>query len=453
MIYQLCFSLMALFMASSCVTVQKTGQKSDQKSETKPESNVASAYAPLSAAVYPLPDLEFKNPDQLHPLLMATKGAQVVQLGESLHVTNEIASVRVKLVRALHERAHYDVLALEGSAVDAWLAMDELLQKAGKKDRVKVAQRMAFFGLWQTEAMSELVQIVTDSLKTMRPLYLTSMDSQMGIGAEWRSSSSSGSSSNRDEVHELAEALSRYGVKDSKQKVIQALTPLTSLRSCFQHHPLSKQQFDEISKSIDQLDGWVKEVSPAVQSAHSFVPHAQMLELLPQNLTKNLNLCLSADAKTYQEVRDSQNAESAMMLQSKISRTKKIVIWAHHSHVNYNSLGEKIATMGQVLKKRLGSKLFTLGTFALEGEAMVGQEEPVRQKLRTDASLQALLVSLSDTNYFIDLRNAAFKGAHPELDRKETIQVENVLWPTIFDRDYDSAIILRRVTVAKLNLK
>src|SRR6266700_2123303 len=48
----------------------------------------------------------------------------LIQLGESIHMTDEFPRVRLQLVRYLHEQMGFDVLALEGSAVNSWLAQD-----------------------------------------------------------------------------------------------------------------------------------------------------------------------------------------------------------------------------------------------------------------------------------------------------------------------------------------
>src|SRR6185437_3411288 len=48
-------------------------------------------------------------------------GKSVIQLGESIHMTDEFPRVRLQFIRYLHEQKGFDVLAFEGSWVQAWL--------------------------------------------------------------------------------------------------------------------------------------------------------------------------------------------------------------------------------------------------------------------------------------------------------------------------------------------
>jgi erythromycin esterase-like protein len=58
-----------------------------------------------------------------------------------------------------------------------------------------------------------------------------------------------------------------------------------------------------------------------------------------------------------------------MAIQNHVSASGKIILWAHHSHVNHASLGITAPSMGRSLLEMLGSKLYTIGLFAASGEA------------------------------------------------------------------------------------
>src|SRR3712207_92063 len=76
-----------------------------------------------------LPRAKWHDPSAFASLVRASHEAKVVQLGESIHLTREMPSVRIGAMKALNEYANFDVLAIEGSAVDSWLAMDILLRE------------------------------------------------------------------------------------------------------------------------------------------------------------------------------------------------------------------------------------------------------------------------------------------------------------------------------------
>jgi len=112
--------------------------------------------------------------------------ASIVALGESLHVTAEFLRARLRLVQFLHQRLGFDVLALEGSETQAWLAEEYLYrtspETAGRLDR---AQQIAWFKLWNTSEMREVLSYVDASQRTSQPLYLASFDVQTGASAEF----------------------------------------------------------------------------------------------------------------------------------------------------------------------------------------------------------------------------------------------------------------------------
>ena len=104
-------------------------------------------------------------------------------------MTDEFPRVRLQLVRYLHEQMGFDVLSLEGSAVDSWVAQDFVYrssESAGPK--AKRAQELAWFGLWQTDAMRELMEYAIGTQATSRPLYLASFDVQPGNSRAFRGS-------------------------------------------------------------------------------------------------------------------------------------------------------------------------------------------------------------------------------------------------------------------------
>ena len=78
------------------------------RAETKPVT--LDLTKPYASAVY-----AFLSP--------ALGSSRVVALGESIHVTSEMPWIRLQMVRYLHEEMGCNVIAFEGSLLDAWTAM------------------------------------------------------------------------------------------------------------------------------------------------------------------------------------------------------------------------------------------------------------------------------------------------------------------------------------------
>src|SRR5262249_2097054 len=81
-----------------------------------------------------------------------------------------------------HEQLGFDTLALEGSLTQAWIAQEHL----DRTHDVDDAQRIAWFTLWRTPAMRELMAYVAETMTTPHPLYLASFDVQIGASAEYQ---------------------------------------------------------------------------------------------------------------------------------------------------------------------------------------------------------------------------------------------------------------------------
>src|SRR5262249_62041626 len=92
---------------------------------------------------------------------------------------DELPRIRVRFVRYLHEQLGFEALALEGSLAQSWIAMEHLYRTKDVDD----AQAIAWFPLWHTAAMRELMAYVAETQATPHPLYLTSFDEEIGASA------------------------------------------------------------------------------------------------------------------------------------------------------------------------------------------------------------------------------------------------------------------------------
>src|ERR1700712_4754258 len=107
------------------------------------------------------------------------KGVEIVSLGESIHLTSEIPRVRVGIIRYLTERAGFQMLGMEGSAEDLWVAQDRLLNSSRSEEDVSQALR-GFFPIWNTNDVRELLAFEARTWSTSRPLYVAAYDIQPG---------------------------------------------------------------------------------------------------------------------------------------------------------------------------------------------------------------------------------------------------------------------------------
>jgi erythromycin esterase-like protein len=112
--------------------------------------------------------------------------------------------------------------------------------------------------------------------------------------------------------------------------------------------------------------------------------------------------------KVYQETRDRLNAATVLLIRKEVSRTQKLILWAHHSHVNHNSLGLNRSSMGQYLLASLGDQLYTIGFFTATGRAIFIRDSlfppTVCSLVSTDElDIEHWLQQVATGPYFFDL--------------------------------------------------
>jgi erythromycin esterase-like protein len=358
----------------------------------------------------------------------AVGSASVVQLGESLHITAELPRVRLRFVQYLHEQLGFDTLALEGSLTQSWLAQDQLYHSTDPQ-RVDRAQRVAWFGLWDTPAMREVMAYVDATRATPSPLYLTSFDVQVGMSAAYAGEPRI--------VGDLLDALRAYAPPPHPDREAALRRGLETVVGCGRHAP----NRDDAAWAIDELATWIAIADPHVRPAS----HAAALLMIPDNFRDNLELC--AHAATWQESRDEAAARDVALLLGHVSATHRLIVWAHHSHVAYDSTGKNVASMGQHLRELLGRAVYTIGTFAGSGRVIDGsvfgeRELPSIAKF----GVERMLGAVGQRAYFVDASrlptdDPAAGWLVEKNSRAETISPR----ATILAKDFDGAIYVARV--------
>ncbi len=378
----------------------------------------------------------------------AVGSRSVVALGESIHVTQEMPLVRQRFVRYLHERKGFDVLALEGSLMDAWTAQEHVYANGVVGPAAaQLYTREALFGLWQTAPMEAVVAEALKPQSGAPAIYLTSFDLQPGMSRAYGGSAEKSLGAFLAAVHALDPSV-------TDQTLHEWTTSLSPSLEC------KSSQTDP--QALSDLEHWIDGSAASAVGARRPAMHVAALKLVPTMLRYRLQQCsdwlaASKSMVVYQRSRDELNAKLAMAL---LERFPKMMLWAHHSHLHYNSLGKSIPSMGQHLHGALGDQLYTIGVFALDGAAMDTSKVDAAEGLAVvpalaakplpdDArfSVERALAGLSKSDFFIDLKAAPAAWAQPGFSRLETTGRMH----TALSHDFDGAIFLHEVHGAELD--
>jgi erythromycin esterase-like protein len=191
--------------------------------------------------------------------------------------------------------------------------------------------------------------------------------------------------------------------------------------------------------------------------------HAAALLRIPESLRSSLRLCehaQSGEVRDYQEARDRENAEHAIALRDTVSRSHRVILWAHHSHVAHNTARQAPASMGQHLRQRLGRDLYTIGLFAGRGRATEIDDDrlipavPRAISTPSERGLEALLGQVRGDDFFIDW--ASLDPAAPGSAfwfQETTMRMEPRRSAAVVPaRDFDAAVFVQEVRPASLTI-
>jgi erythromycin esterase-like protein len=415
----------------------------------------------------------------------AVGAARVVAVGESIHITKEMPRARLAFVRYLHRQKGFNVLALEGSLLDAWTAQEHVYQARVQllmDDAAAAAQfkREALFGLWQTAPMQAVLAYALTTQSSAQPLYLASFDSQPGMA---RAYGGDVAASLRAHFAALSQLDPRLNAQQTERWVAQLAPQLR----CDQVPMIASKT----ASALAEIRTWLREVLPSLAGRRPAL-HLRVLQLVPVMMEKRIAFCgkwLAAhkSMRIYQAERDQVNAELVLALVAltvdampdsaqdnaqdnapvgaQDSTPKKaeikLLLWAHHSHLHYNTLGKTIASMGQHLHAVLGPELYTIGSFALHGStpdlAKADQAQglsqifalaPIALASMPDRLYEQDLATLSPNDFFLNLRG----NPDPRWQQQKRTRLEQSgAMPTVLSADFDAAIFLHTVQPAALD--
>ncbi len=297
---------------------------------------------------------------------------------------------------------------------------------------------MAWFKLWNTTQMRELLSYVDASQRTPRPLYLASFDVQTGASAEFALTPAV--------LTSLIDRLESFGPIEghiTKSGLMTALAPVVQCQ-IGAGGGLGSAKAPALT-AIETIQSWIEAISPAVARERP-AAHVAALRLIPDSLRDHVELC--EHATTWQQTRDELNAENALMLREHVSATHKIILWAHHSHVAYNTTGSRIPSMGQHLRRRIGRDIYSIGLFAGSGRFLDVAPLSVHSlPALNKVGVERLLDAVGTESYFVDVSTLPTGDSSagwlvPQSSRMEGRWTRS----TVLAKDFDGALYVRDVT-------
>ncbi len=370
----------------------------------------------LSRNASPIRSIDPTNTDDdfadLKPLMRAIGNSRIVVLGEQSHGDGAAFLAKGRLIKFLHQKMGFDVLAWEAGLFNCQ-DMDSAVRDSAIP--IQDAISRGIYPIWGASAQVRPVfEYARSVARTGRPLEMIGFDHQFsgtgGAGIRWR-----------DAIIAFVD------------KADEAILP-DSLRSSLINDSNLVFKADAKPADLRSVGERWKALSPLLDSARTKLEsvHGTRYGRLMRRTADDAVISLEGLARFRESggqfrsadsnLRDRRMAENLIWLANDRYKGRRVIVWAATFHTLHEpsaiQLGadssfsfQDVVTMGEVVRKSLGRQMYTIGFTAANGKAgnPMGSQT-VELKTSEDGSLEDLWIRTGHQFSFVDFR--ALAAAH-----------------------------------------
>lgn len=380
---------------------------------------------------------DFSDLAFLGPLL---EGKRIVQLGESGHGVREFNLAKVRLIQFLHDSLGYDVLAFESS-----LYTCSRVGRTAARATADELMRWCTFQVWHTDEVLALFEYVIATQHTPRPLVLSGFDVQTSTVADRTRPGFF-----RRVVGELDSAYAARVYEIDSEVVAAMVGPNAA--------SYASQRADTLVAFYDSLATWI-EVRKDTLAAR--FPDDRASPILARQVARSVSQFVRTRAAGMNaaatELRDRGMADNVDFLLDEMFPGKKVMLWAHNSHIQHRGFGadaelqrvvressyDTTRTMGTWIAERRRTELYTIGLFMYRGSAAMNNRVVYPVSPVSPGSLEAILHRAPWKYSYVDLSRARSGAGMSWMSRRISAKSWGINTQTMVPRaEYDGILFI-----------
>lgn len=443
----------------------------------------------LARHVVPIRTIDPNENDfsDLEPLTDAIGTARVVQLGEPSHGAGSSFSAKARLIKFLHARMGFDVVAWESGFYDVPNVQAAL--RAGENP--VVAAQQGILRIWSaSQECRPLFDYAQATLTTPRPLEMAGFDMQFTAdGSAGRFASDLRSFARLADATDLAEQsiavfdrLNGYSLARARRVAELSRAGQTGAA---RNEAMASWEAEygrtlrPVPGDLVRLERSVGELRNLV-SAHRALLASRLGGRRASFMGQTLNNLIGFGANLLdwhradgastgggpsvesENRRDALNADNIRWLMDEGFPGRKLIIWAHNAHVMNAYYGPDWSSVsldprpgwmkptGAFLAERLGQDLYTIGITTFAGEdGFAAPMPPTVVPPASPGSIEAELHELGHTCAFIDFGGTQGVADNP-LRQPQRVRIPKYEEELIHDvtRPYDAILFIDRMARA-----
>jgi erythromycin esterase len=373
----------------------------------------------------------------LAPLANAIGSARIVALGEPLHAAGASFRAKARLVRFLHQKMGFDVLALEAGLFDCRLA-EEAMQRDRTAQR---ALEQQLFGIWTRSRQARpLFEYLPTTHGSTRPLEVAGFDCMF--------SSAYGAENFGPMLLKFFDDADPTLLTDAQRLVVR--TPGDWWQASRKPAP---EEYETYRKTLENIEAILAQARPALVKKHGLREVAFQEQNIKNSLVYARLMAMppspdDGHASEGHNLRDTTMGRNLLWLAQERFPGRKLIAWAATQHLIHNGasidrVGNAVKSyqgwvfMGQEVHEALGEQLYTIACTAYQGRLGFGGQNPYELWPAAEGSLESLFHGTGRRNLFVDLRGPRQQPGHwlctPQSARPLGLGSQRADWSGVFD--------------------